>query len=101
MCFNSRNNPLGSFRILQAGRLVILRVDYAPSLPAGKTKFLQLYDENMRRVYPEDATSDNIHFDFRFDNNPLEVSENQIFHLYEGHAAFLPFCVDVYGYYEN
>ena len=77
-----------------------MRVDYAPSLPAGETKVLKLADES-GQVNPEYTTSDNIHFDFRFDNKPLEVSAGQKFILYEESGSGVGFCVNVYGYYAN
>ena len=54
------------FKIKEKGKLVILWVDYRSSLPAGKTKDLKLVSNNCE-VTPEYTTSDNIHFDFRFD----------------------------------
>ena len=74
-------------------------MDYAPSLPAGETKVLKLANESGRKVIPERTTSDNIHFDFRFDNKPLTVSAGQKFSLYEESGSGVRFCVSVYGYY--
>ena len=72
-------------------------MDYQPRLPTGTKKFLTLSDQGHRVVYPEKITSDNIHFDFRFDNHPLPVSVGQTFYLSERSGASL--CVDVWGYY--
>ena len=79
-----------------------MRVDYAPSLQPGETKVLKLIDEGRQVVIdPEYTTSDNIHFDFRFDNDPLKVSVGQIFSLYEESGSGVAFCVSVYGYYAS
>ena len=98
LCFGSDDDPLGSFQILKAGGLKTLRVDYEPSLPDGEAKVLKLADKN-GQVNPEYTTSDNIHFDFRFDKNPLEVSVGQIFSLSEESVSGEALCVSVYGYY--
>ena len=74
-------------------------MDYKPSLSAYKTKVLKLANESGRKVIPERTTSDNIHFDFRFDNKPLTVSAGQKFSLYEESGSGVRFCVSVYGYY--
>ena len=100
LCFGSDDDSLGSFQILEEGGLATLRVDYKPSLPVGETKVLKLADEN-GPVEPKYTTSDNIHFDFRFDNDPLEVSVGQIFSLSEESGSGEALCVSVYGYYAN
>ena len=101
LCFGSNSYPFGSFQILQAGGLQILRVDYAPSLQPGETKVLKLIDGGRQFINPEYTTSDNIHFDFRFDNDPLKVSVGQIFSLYEESGSGVAFCVSLYGYYAS
>ena len=74
-------------------------MDYQPRFPYGNTKVLTLSNQGHSRVYPEKTTSDNIHFDFRFDNHPLPVSARQTFYLSEGSGASV--CVDVWGYYAS
>ena len=98
LCFGSDYDPVGSFQILEAGELETLRVDYKPSLPDGEAKVLKLADKN-GQVNPEYTTSDNIHFDFRFDKYPLKVSVGQIFSLSEESGSGEALCVTVYGYY--
>ncbi|XP_068756192.1 uncharacterized protein [Montipora capricornis] len=100
VCFGSKDNPSGSFKIKQAGGLVTLRVDYEPSLPVGETKDLKLDDEK-GPVTPEYTTSDNIHFDFRFDYDPLEVTVDQEFLLSEDSGSGEEICVSVWGYYSD
>ena len=100
VCFGSKDNPSGSFKIKQAGGLVTLRVDYEPSLPVGETKDLKLDDEK-GPVTPEYTTSDNIHFDFRFDYDPLEVTVDQEFLLFEDSGSGEEICVSVWGYYSD
>ena len=95
MCFNPEK---GSFKIEQEGALVILRVDYKPSLPNGKKKKLVLKNSD-GFVVPEYTTSDNIHFDFRFDSNPYPVTAGQKFYLYDKEWFSGEICVTVYGYY--
>ncbi|XP_068750272.1 uncharacterized protein [Montipora capricornis] len=98
VCFGSKDDPDGSFEIKQAGKLLILRVDYVPTLSDGETKDLKLADEN-GPVTTEDTTSDNIHFDFRFFEAPLEVSVGDKFTLSEESGSGEEFCVSVWGYY--
>ena len=101
MCFGSKDNPFGSFEIKRLGRLSILRVDYEPPLPAGETKDLKLADQNDDPVTPEGTTSDNVHFDFRFDSKPYGVEPGQTFSIseIEKSGSGKKICVSVWGYY--
>ena len=96
VCFNPKK---GSFKIKQEGALAILRVDYRPSLPNGEKKELVLSNSADGYVVPEYTTSDNIHFDFRFDSNPYPVSPGEEFFLHEKEGSSEKICVTVYGYY--
>ena len=96
VCFNPKK---GSFKIKQEGALAILRVDYRPSLPNGEKKELVLSNSADGYVVPEYTTSDNIHFDFRFDSNPYPVTAGQKFYLHEKGWSSQEICVTVYGYY--
>ena len=95
VCFNPKKGP---FKIKQEGELVILRVDYKPSLPDGEKKTLVLSNSD-DDVVPEYTTSDNIHFDFRFDSKPYPVTAGQTFYLHEKGGSSEEICVTVYGYY--
>jgi len=95
VCFNPKKGP---FKIKQEGELVILRVDYKPSLPDGEKKTLVLSNSD-GDVVPESTTSDNIHFDFRFDSKPYPVTAGQTFYLHEKGGSSEEICVTVYGYY--
>ncbi|XP_074623369.1 uncharacterized protein LOC141881470 isoform X2 [Acropora palmata] len=95
VCFNPKKGP---FKIKQEGELVILRVDYKPSLPDGEKKTLVLSNSDGDEV-PESTTSDNIHFDFRFDSKPYPVTAGQTFYLHEKGGSSEEICVTVYGYY--
>ena len=92
------NPKKGPFKIKQKGELVILRVDYKPSLPNGEKKELVLSNSD-GYVVPEYTTSDNIHFDFRFDSKPYLVTAGQTFYLHEKRGSSQEICVTVYGYY--
>ncbi|XP_015778708.1 PREDICTED: uncharacterized protein LOC107356619 isoform X1 [Acropora digitifera] len=96
VCFNSKKGP---FKIKQEGALAILRVDYKPSLANGDKKELVLSNSADGYVVPEDTTSDNIHFDFRFDSKPYPVTAGQKFYLHEKGGSGQEICVTVYGYY--
>ena len=96
VCFNPKKGP---FKIKQEGALVILRVDYKPSLPNGEKKELVLSNSADGYVVPEYTTSDNIHFDFRFDSKPYPVTAGQTFYLHEKGGSSQEICVTVYGYY--
>ena len=96
VCFNPKKGP---FKIKQEGALVILRVDYKPSLPDGEKKELVLSNSADGYVVPEYTTSDNIHFDFRFDSKPYPVTAGQTFYLHEKGGSSQEICVTVYGYY--
>ena len=96
VCFNPKK---GSFKIKQEGALEILRVDYKPSLPDGEKKELVLTNSDDGYVVPQYTTSDNIHFDFRFDSKPYPVYPGQEFFLHEEGGSREEICVTVYGYY--
>ena len=100
VCFGSKGKEYGSFIIKEKGELVILRVDYKPSLPAGKTKDLKLVNKK-GEVNPDYTTSDNIHFDFRFDSKPYPVSPGQKFGITEKSGSGEETCVSVYGYFSE
>ena len=95
VCINPNKGP---FKIKQKGELVILRVDYKPSLPNGEKKELVLSNSD-GYVVPEYTTSDNIHFDFRFDSQPYPVTAGQTFYLQEKGGSSEQIRVTVYGYY--
>ena len=73
---------------------------YNTPFPAGDTKDLKLADQNDDPVTPEFTTSDNIHFDFRFDSKPYGVEPGQTFSISaEKSGCGNEICVSVWGYY--
>ena len=77
-------------------------MDFKPPFPAGETRDLELADENGDPVTPESTTSDNIHFDFRFDTYPYKVSAGQKFRVSRWTWFGGPeICLNVYGYYSD